>query len=84
MPPRRLRSIRYVGGECQARTRHKMIRDDLKIPQGTDIVYGACWYQSALQKDDHIYCFVLKLDVVSTSIDDSDVARLDRSYRYWN
>jgi hypothetical protein len=71
----------------EPRARNKVIRDDIEITvdvrSGTNVVYGACWYRSALQEEEHIACFVLKLLHDRTSIDD-DVVRLDRSYRHWN
>jgi hypothetical protein len=67
--------------------RHKVIRDDIEITvdinSGTNVVYGACWYRSALQAEDHIACFALKLLPDGTPID-GDVASLDPSYRHWD
>jgi hypothetical protein len=68
-------------------SRHKVINDDTEITvdinSGTNVAYGACWYQSGLQKEDHIACFALKLRGHSTFIDD-DVLTLDPSYRRWD
>jgi hypothetical protein len=67
--------------------RHKVIKDDIEIAvdinSGANVVYGACWYQSALQADDHIACFALKLLRDGTSID-ADILGLDPSYRHWD
>jgi hypothetical protein len=67
--------------------KHKVIKDDIPITvdinSGTNVAYGACWYRSTLQEDDHIACFALKLLPAGTSID-ADVLGLDPSYRHWD
>jgi hypothetical protein len=67
--------------------RHKVIKDDIEITvdinSGTNVAYGACWYRSALQEDDHIHCFALKLRTDGTLID-ADILGLDSSYRRWD
>jgi hypothetical protein len=61
--------------------RHKPIRH-IEINKGSQVVYGAFWYQSPLRgqerDSDYISCFVLKLGVQGTEI---NVPGADDSYR---
>jgi hypothetical protein len=67
--------------------RHKVVRNDIEVTvdinSGTNVAYGACWYRTALQEEEHVSSFALKLRGDSTWIDD-DVSKLDASYRHWD